>query len=166
MKSPSTNTTSECIETNKSHKWDKRFIELCDHIAMWSEDPSRKVGAVIVGKGDCILSTGYNGLPRGVKVDNGKHFDRTDGRKYLWFEHAERNAIYNAARNGISVEQSTVYCSLFPCSDCARAIIQSGLTELVTRKPPEDEIRFAESMAISLDMLIEAGVCVRFFSDV
>jgi dCMP deaminase len=162
MKSSTANSTNECIDKIKAHKWDKRFIELCDHLAMWSEDPSRKVGAVVVGKENCILSTGYNGLPRGVMADTNKHFDRTDGRKYYWIEHAERNAIFNAARNGISTEKSTIYCSLFPCSDCARAIIQSGIRELVTRELPEDEVRFADSMAISLEMLIESGVSVRF----
>jgi dCMP deaminase len=137
-------------------------MELCDHLATWSEDPSRKVGAVVVGKENCIISTGYNGLPRGIIADAEKHFDRTDGRKYHWLEHAERNAIFNAARNGISTDRTTIYCNLFPCSDCARAIIQSGISTLVTREVPKDEDRFAESMSISLEMLMESGVSVRF----
>jgi dCMP deaminase len=160
------NSTKECIAKDKSDKWDRRFMDLCDHLADWSEDPSRRVGAVIIGEGNSIISTGYNGLPRGVAMHPKKHFDRTDGRKYHWMEHAERNAIFNAARNGISTNLTKIYCSLFPCSDCARAIIQSGIGELITRELPKGEIRFAESMAISLDMLKESGVLVRFVDQI
>ena len=158
------NSTPNCIHNEKTRKWDQRFIELCDHLASWSEDPSRKVGAVIVGDGNSIISTGYNGLPRGVSTNLEERFDRTDGHKYHWVEHAERNAIFNASRNGITTKQSKIYCSLFPCSDCARAIIQSGISELITREPPSNEVRFAKSMSISMEMLEESGVIVRLLA--
>jgi dCMP deaminase len=148
--------------TDKAHKWDYRFMDLCDHIASWSEDPSRKVGAVIVGDENTIIATGYNGLPRGVSDEVEARFDRKDGYKYHWVEHAERNAIFNASRSGVSTNKTRLYCTLFPCSDCARAIIQSGINELVSKSIPKDETRFAVSMAISIEMLEEAGVLVRF----
>lgn len=142
-------------------KWDSRFLSLCSHIAEWSEDPSRKVGAVVVGDGHCVISTGYNGLPRGISDLHPDRFDQTSGTKYFWMEHAERNAIYNAARGGATLLNSTIYTNLFPCADCARAIIQSGIKALVTFSAPKNEERFAHSMQASLAMLHEAGVEVR-----
>lgn len=164
MQSINDNSTVDSRETEKTHKWDQRFIQLCDYLASWSEDPSRKVGAVLVGKGNAVVSTGYNGLPRGVSGEVEKRFDRTDGYKYHWVEHAERNAIFNASRNGVNTTGTTIYSSLFPCSDCSRAIIQSGIIELVTRELPSNEVRFAQSMQISKEMLTEAGILVRFIA--
>src|SRR4051812_31931200 len=99
-------------------KWDERFINLALHIAGWSKDESRKVGCLIVGPQGEIRSTGYNGFPRGVD-------DTLPGRnerpaKYQWTEHAERNAIYNAARVGTPLEGTSIYLPWFPCVDCAR----------------------------------------------
>lgn len=144
------------------NKWDKRFFKLSLEIASWSDDRGRKVGAVIVGEGNTILSTGYNGLPRGIHGDDEKRHTRLDGEKYLWFEHAERNAIYNAARNGVSISGARLYSTLFPCADCGRAIIQSGLAELITLSPPAGELTYLRSMEVSLEILREANVRVRF----
>ena len=120
-------------------KWDTRFLRLAQEIAGWSEDRSRKVGSVIVGPSNEIRSTGFNGLPRGISSDFEERHDRADGKKYLWFEHAERNAIYNAARIGVSVYKCRIYSTLFPCADCLRGIIQCGISELVTYFPPEND---------------------------
>lgn len=144
-------------------KWDTRFFQLCELIASWSEDQSRKVGSVIVGQGNEIRSTGYNGFPRKVNAGLIDRHSRVDGEKYLWFEHAERNAIYNAARFGASLEGCRIYCSLFPCADCVRGIIQSGIVELNTFLPPEDEIKYQRSFEVSEIMLNEANVSVRYF---
>ncbi|WP_270730949.1 deoxycytidylate deaminase [Shimia sp. Alg240-R146] len=149
--------------SDKQIKWDNRFLELCELLASWSEDPSRKVGAVIVGSAHTILSTGYNGLPRGISHLDESRLSREEGKKYHWIEHAERNAIYNAVRNGVTLDGATMYASLFPCSDCARGIIQSGISTLVTRGIPKNEIRFAQSMATSIEMFQEAKVHLRLY---
>lgn len=139
-------------------------MSLCDQLATWSEDRSRKVGAVIVGGANEILSTGYNGLPRGVLGEVDERHSREGGEKYYWFEHAERNAIYNAARSGISLKESRIYASLMPCADCTRAIIQSGIICIITRNPPENDRTYQRSFQISQEMLNEAKVSIRFLS--
>ncbi|WP_291732545.1 deaminase [Leisingera sp. F5] len=161
MTSPFSSTIGSAID-NKLAIWDKRFMELCETIAEWSEDRGRKVGCVIVGEGNTILSTGYNGLPRGVSALEENRHDRTSGEKYFWFEHAERNAIFNAARAGISLRNSKMYANHYPCADCSRAIIQSGIIELATRKRPEADQKFGQSMNISEQLFSEAGVNVRY----
>lgn len=109
--------------------WDEYFMSLCFLVAMRSKDESSNFGAVIIGEDKQILSTGYNSFIRNVD-DNVKE-RQLRPEKYLWFEHAERNAIYNAARSGIRLKDSIMYINGFPCSDCARAIIQSGIKEIV-----------------------------------
>ncbi|OOY09810.1 hypothetical protein BMI89_03085 [Thioclava sp. F36-7] len=143
-------------------KWDTRFIEIAQNISSWSEDPSRKVGAVIVNPSNAIISTGYNGFPRRIAHDPAILFAQESGEKYLWIEHAERNAIYNAANVGTATAGCTIYTTLFPCADCARAIIQSGLIRLVTYRQPDSEKRFYASMEASRKMLMEAGVKIDF----
>lgn len=105
-------------------KWIKRYMDLAREFASWSEDNSTQVGAVIVSDDADIKSWGWNGLPRGVLATEDK-FERPE--KYFFFEHAERNAIYNATRNGISLKDANIFVTHFPCCDCARAIIQSGV---------------------------------------
>jgi dCMP deaminase len=143
--------------------WDNRFMELCREISEWSEDNSRKVGAIIVGSAHEILSTGYNGLPRGV-VYNCERENKSEGEKYHWFEHAERNAIFNAARAGTRVEGATIYSSVFPCADCARAIIQSGITVVKSVPHPLNDPTYKRSFEVSKVMFAEAGVSVELFS--
>jgi len=108
------------------------FMTLAYTAALCSKDVRTKVGAVIVGPGNEIISIGYNGLPRGANDDDEERQQRPG--KYQWFEHAERNAIYNAARVGVSVNNCTIYTPYYPCSDCMRAIIQSGIKRLVLDK--------------------------------
>lgn len=146
----------------KPTKWDSRFFDVCDLIASWSEDRSRRVGAVIVGSANQIVSTGYNGLPRSISSSDARH-NRDAGEKYYWFEHAERNAIYNAARSGVSVENCSIYSSIFPCADCTRAIIQSGIARLNTTMPPEEDQKFGRSFEVALEMLGEAGTELHVF---
>ncbi|MEX3009761.1 cytidine/deoxycytidylate deaminase family protein [Hoeflea sp. TYP-13] len=142
----------------KKEKWDRRFLELADHIASWTEDRDFSVGAVIVGPGLEIRSTGYNGLPRGVKSDDDSRFDRKSGEKFFWFEHAERNAIYNAARMGTALDGCTIYINRFPCSDCARAIIQSGIKRVICPEKPAHDGALDHSFDVSEILLGEAGI--------
>jgi len=141
--------------------WDQYFLNMAYLTAMKSKDPSTKVGAVIVGPNNEVRSTGFNGLARGVLENNGRW--RRPG-KYLYYEHAERNACYNAARHGVSLEGCTIYTQGYPCADCARAIIQCGLHRLVVDAYFEEcgapgwGQQWQESVEAGKAMLMEAGV--------
>lgn len=146
---------------DRLRKWDERFLRQAEYIASWSKDTSTKVGCVITTPDRRILSTGYNGVPRGVD-DNPKLLNRHDREqdKYLFYEHAERNALYNAANIGVSVKDSTAYITMPPCADCARGLISSGVKRVVWAIDPDPSrmARWAESLKISKLMLDEAKV--------
>ena len=112
-----------------------------------------------------MLSEACNTYPRGV-VDT--ILDRAEPPfKYLWIEHAEPNAIYLAARHGISTEGCTMFIDLSPCVDCARAIIQAGLVEVIINHDRAAEYngeRYSGEQTTALEMLTEAGIAVRFVS--
>lgn len=126
--------------------------------AMASKDPRTKIGAIIVGPDNEIRSSGYNGFPRGCDDDVEERYVHPE--KYYWFEHAERNAIYNAARIGVSTRGCTLYTQAIPCADCARAIIQSGIKKIVIHKGFEftSTPKWLESIERSKIMLAECGV--------
>lgn len=138
-------------------KWITRWLDLADLVASWSEDPSTKVGAVVIDDRQNVLTLGWNGFPRGVASSAGRMKKPV---KYDFFEHAERNAIYNASAVGIPLVGSTLYITLSPCRDCARAIIQAGIKEVYLR--PTDN-REDES---ALKMLEEAGIPVFIYGDI
>ena len=150
------------MKVRKPNKWDRRFFQMCALIASWSEDRSRKVGAVIVGTGNNVISTGHNGLPRSVRSIDARH-EKIDGEKYYWFEHAERNALYNALRSGARTEGARIYTNIFPCADCARGIIQAGLVRLNAPEPPPNDPRYERSFEVSTAMFEEAEVEVGIF---
>ena len=148
---------------NSQTRWDAYFMELARLVASKSKDTSTKVGTVIVGQGNTILSTGYNGFPRGV--DEEVLPSRTDRpEKYFWTEHAERNAVYNAALNGVKLCYSRAYSTSHPCVDCARALIQSGVMELMIPTKKNDPLFEAggweENCAKARELLVAAGVVV------
>lgn len=137
--------------------WDEYFNDMVVFVSSKSKDRSSKVGCVIVGPAHEIRTTGYNGFCRGINDDIDERHARP--AKYLWAEHAERNAIYNAARNGISLEGCTAYVSMFPCADCARALIQSGVVKLVCPSIDYNTSKIpTENYLTSLLMMEEAGV--------
>ena len=143
-----------------SNKWDKRFLELAAHIANWSKDPSKKIGAVAVGTQGQILAQGYNGFPRGIEDS----LDRYDNReeKYKLVVHAEMNVIYNASYNGVSLDGSTLYVHGLPvCSECAKAVIQVGVRNVIMRKQVPEE-RWLDSWMRTKAMFKEAGVYYGF----
>ena len=142
-----------------SNKWDHRFIELANHIALWSKDPSTKVGCVIVGEDREIRSTGFNGFPRGINDDE----ERLNNRelKYPLICHAEENAIMHAARIGVSLKGSSAYVTWPPCSRCARSLIQAGISEVIYYDETEIPERWTEDFNISSEMFNEAGVVIR-----
>ncbi len=111
--------------------WDEYFMGIAELSAQRSKDPSTQVGACIVSKDNKILSVGYNGMPRCCD-DDLFPWDREGGNldtKYFYVCHAELNAILNF--RGGTLEGSRVYVTLFPCNECAKAIIQSGITEII-----------------------------------
>lgn len=140
--------------------FDEYFIKIARLVAEKSKDRSTKVGAVIVGPNNNIISTGYNGFPRGVDDLEATRHERP--AKYRWTEHAERNAVYNAARHGIALEGARMYLNWepCPCSDCARAVIQSGITEVIGPNIPfgGKGTHWGEDAEVSTQMLQEAGV--------
>ncbi len=140
--------------------WDDYFLGLADAAGTRSKDGSTQVGCVIVGDYQMVVSTGYNDLPR--QVENlPERFEAPE--KYLWVEHAERNAIYMAARRGVALEGSTIYMQSMPCVDCARAIIQSGIRHITTRDPYKisNSGHYDSQFPVVLTMLQEGnvGVC-------
>lgn len=140
------------------NNWDNRWMSLCDHIAQWSKDRSSKFGCVIVDERQSVLSLGWNGFPRGIDDDKEERHERP--AKYLWTEHAERNAIYNAASKGILLQGASLYVNGIPCSDCTRAIIQTGIKRVIMKdlKLPN----FISSQATSMEMLAEANITWLF----
>ena len=98
-------------------------------ISARSKDPNTQVGCVVIGPENNIRSTGYNSFPRGIRDDIPERLERPE--KYFWLEHADRNAIYAAARVGTPLERCKMYLPGLPCMDCARGIIQVGIVEVV-----------------------------------
>ncbi len=150
----------------KLTKWDKRFMQLAKDVSEWSKDKNTKTGAVIVDdKENTELTMGYNGFPRGADDDSDqRRYEKPD--KYFWTEHAERNAIYKAARLGININGSRMYCTYFPCADCSRAIIQTGIKKLYTEKPDFNHHKWGDSWVEALIMLRECGVEVIWTNEV
>ncbi len=136
-------------------KWHLNFINLADQISSWSKDPSTKCGAVIVDDKRRIVSTGYNGFPRGIKDTKFKLDDRTI--KYDLTIHAELNAILFA---NVKVEGYTLYVTpLPPCIRCAVLIVQSGIGRVVSPSLPAGLVdRWEESVNQSKELFEEAGI--------
>jgi len=115
-----------------TNKWDIRFIKIAKEVSTWSKDPSKQIGTVVV-KDRRILSTGYNGLPYGMDDDLLLTCSREEKLEYII--HGEVNCIMNAAKNGISLNDSTIYVWGLPiCNHCAKAIVQSGIKNVVMTK--------------------------------
>lgn len=130
--------------------------EMLKRVEQWSQhspDPSRKTACFIdVGVND--LQHGINTFPNGVTPRLGRP------EKYVFIEHAERNAIYWAARRGIALEGGIIYLNWFPCAECARAIVQSGIKKLVGYEPDWSEERYGFKDARTI--LEEGGVEIVF----
>lgn len=144
--------------------WDEYFMSMAYFVAMKSKDDSTKIGAIVVGPDREIRSTGFNDLPRHLDHAEPTRHERPE--KYLWYEHAERNAIYNASRMGISTKGCVLYTQGIPCSDCARGIIQSGISEVVVdshwMNMPGWE-KWIDLAKRSQIMFTEAKVNLKFF---
>lgn len=143
------------IETLKQKAKDIRFLNLSKEISSWSKDPSTKVGAIIVGQKGQIVSQGYNGFPRGFNDSERLYADKET--KYRFIIHAEANAIYNALYNGASVEGCTIYVHGLPCcTECAKAIVQSGIKRVVYDSEPKSN--WVKNCEDALEIFKQANV--------
>lgn len=141
--------------------WDEYFMQMIPLVASRSLDPNTKIGAIITDNQNCIVSTGYNSFCRGANDNKPERYERPE--KYKWIEHADRNAIYTAARKGISVEGCTMYLPGLPCIDCARGIVQSGIKRVVydyDKQKAWDSPRYKDDFDTSLQILREGKVYI------
>ena len=148
------------------NKWDKRFMKLTEQVATWSScyNEDRHVGCIIV-RDKRILTTGYNGAPQGIESchDRGECLRKKLGiesgtrHEICYAVHAEQNAIVQAARLGINLEGTTLYCTHQPCVICAKIIINAGIKRIVYKHGYPDEF--------SQKLLNEAGVSVEVYSE-
>lgn len=143
-------------------KWHLRFLQMAEHVAEWSKDPSTKVGAVIVRPDRTIASVGFNGFARGV-LDTAERLSNRD-LKYPLTVHAEPNAILSAHE---PVRGYTLYVSpLSPCSNCAGVIIQSGIGRVVAKCGHiANPSQWSDSFNLALIAFDEAGVSVILVED-
>jgi dCMP deaminase len=142
--------------------WDTRWMDMARLVATWSKDRSRQCGAVIVDSHQRLISIGWNGFPRGINDDVDERHERPI--KYKWTEHAERNALYNCAAAGHPTCNCTMFIPWYPCADCARAIIQSGIIEIVCIEPDWNDHIWAADFAVVKEMMDESTVKVRFIT--
>lgn len=114
----------------KAISWDECFMRMAHVISDRSKDPSTQAGAVVVDGMNVVVGVGYNGFPRGIQNDD-LPWDKSgelDKTKYAYVCHAEENAIYNANN---STKGCKIYCTLFPCNECAKTLIQNGIKEVI-----------------------------------
>ena len=149
---------------NKQRKeylsWDEYFMGVAKLSALRSKDPSTQVGACIVGDDNRILSIGYNGTPNGFP-DSDFPWDREGdalNTKYFYVCHAELNAILNFRGNRRDLEGARIYVALFPCNECAKAIIQCGIKEVVYLS---DKYNGTEGNIASKRLFDKCGVVYR-----
>jgi dCMP deaminase len=143
--------------------WDEYFYEMANLVATKSKDTSTQIGAVIVGPDNEIRSTGYNSFPKGLNDDLEERQERPE--KYYWIEHAERNALYNAAKIGVSTKDCTMYLNCgIPCCDCARGIINSGIKQIyICEADITKSSHWLEHSKRSKIMLSEADVNLIYY---
>ena len=144
----------------------KRFLKFLPDAwaaAGRSKDRSTKVGAVVLDDDLNLRISGYNGMPRGINDDVELRHQRPT--KYLWTSHAEENCVAQAARIGVSLKGCTILLtSLFPCTTCARLIIQAGIVRVMAPRANATD-RWDEQAAVALEMLREAGVEVIYYEN-
>lgn len=135
--------------------WHRYFMDMAHKVASRSKDPSTKVGCIVTSKDKVVVASGYNGIPQGV-ADLPERMERP--AKYLWTAHAEENAVALAARVGSSLRDGYAYVTHYPCSRCARSLIQAGIRVIYVdpgvTSMPEEEFNVARQM------FTEAGVHV------
>lgn len=149
--------------------WDSLFMSMAMLFSMRSPDTSTRVGCVVADQDNNVVSLGYNGWPRGVKSFETDDIRFQKPEKRMWMEHAERNAIYNACRNGTPLNDCKLYVTLFPCTDCVRGIVQVGIQRVIyhgqstqlmknMKNMKQNLQQWNTSYEVSMRMFSEAGV--------
>jgi dCMP deaminase len=151
------------MEELKRPSFDDVFMTQVYLIASRSSDANTHIGAVIVNPHNVQVSAGYNGFPRGMDDKNSERQERPE--KYFWMEHAERNSIYNAARLGVSLIGCKMYTNGIPCMDCGRAVVQSGIVEVIVDKrwDVDNNEKWAENAKRTIQLFYEANVKIRYW---
>lgn len=140
--------------------WDECFMRMAHVISERSKDPTTQVGAVIVDEQNVVLGMGYNGFPRGIANDalpwerEGNFLDT----KYAYVCHSEENAVYNANQK---VNGAKIYCTLFPCNECAKTLIQNGVVEVIYEN---DKHGHLDPFIAARRLLDAAGIKYRQYS--
>lgn len=152
------------METNQKRKdyisWDEYFMAVAKLSSMRSKDPSTQVGACIVSKDNRILSIGYNGAPNGFSDERfpwGREGENLN-TKYPYVCHGEMNAVLNYRGSKKDLENSKIYVDLFPCNECAKIIIQSGIKEVIYLS---DKYANSENNVASRKLFDECGVSYK-----
>jgi dCMP deaminase len=143
--------------------WDDYYMNMAYLVAMKSKDNSTHIGAVVVGEDNEVRSVGYNSFPRNIIDDKPERQQRPE--KYFWFEHAERNSVYNATLLGTSLKGCRMYTNGIPCMDCARSIVQSGIKEVIVDKLWDDnnDDIWIENANRTKILFQEANIKLRFW---
>ncbi|MBE6135690.1 MAG: dCMP deaminase family protein [Erysipelotrichaceae bacterium] len=148
---------------NKANiSWDEYFMGLAHLSALRSKDPNTKVGACIADKNHKVVSIGYNGMPTGIPDDQ-LTWNKGEGldSKYLYVCHAEFNAILNT-KDRVSLQGCTLYVTLFPCNECAKAVIQTGISEIVYA---DNKYKDTIGVQASMKMFDLAGIKYRQYGE-
>ena len=147
------------IKSNIS--WDEYFMGIALLSAMRSKDPNTKVGACIVDENKKVVSIGYNGMPSGCD-ESQLSWNKGEGldSKYLYVCHAEFNAILNSRQGTSALRGCTLYVTLFPCNECTKAIIQTGIKEVVYIS---NKYENTVGVQASKRMLLLAGIKIRHY---
>lgn len=151
------------MDIKNSDKWKKRCLRMAYQASAWSKDQSTQVGAYITTNDGSPKSFGFNGLPRNVDDDVPSRHERPE--KYMWFEHAERNSIYQAET---SLEGCIMFVTHLPCPDCARGIVQKKISHLIVDKhngaglaPEKGRMYTDDKYRVTRELLDEGGVTVE-----
>ena len=136
-----------------------KYMEIAYATSRLSKDTSTQVGALIIGPSHEVRALGYNGAPRGCSADELSDVRSVRPEKLYWFSHAELSAITNAARVGTPLEGSTLLVTHPPCMDCARAICQAGIKEVIAVKPSDEfNRRWSDHIVRTKQLFEECGV--------
>jgi dCMP deaminase len=154
------------MTNEKTQRWDRHFLRLALECASMSKDPNTRVGAVIVGPDREVRSTGFNGFARGIADTPERLNDRDTKLKLI--VHAERNAILNAARIGVSVKDCTLYLAATddsglvwggpPCTHCTIEVIQTGIVQVVSYPMKDGPSKWKEDLQQAQALLDKAGL--------
>ena len=153
----------------KKSDLDEKLMKLAYAVSKESDDPKaiivpRSAVGVVIARGSEVLSKSANRLPPKMRRSHSIK-DPEAPERYVWIEHAERCAIYDAAIEGISVDGATLYCTRFPCVDCARAICYFRISRLVVGAGLSGDIDWIKPQRAALKMLRSSGVTVRYLTD-